>query len=208
MRPATKGIVRYRWLIRRTESAKIRRCGSWPRWGVRRMCANNSRSGAKLLNVSVPETVRESWCQGSTSREYWLYFSDAWPGSNSSHGVTKVDVRMEGRPRTGPRICYPGMLFLQLNFSSDSWVPVDNKNWNTYSKYVRCSNYLCITTFWLRKTPSRGVRVGILLRSRNVDARETSCDRKYVLAAWVRLSSVVFVCRRCITPLSCETGLY
>ena len=38
--------------------------------------------------------------------------------------------------------------------------------------------------------------------------RETSCDRKYVLAAWVRLSSVVFVCRRCITPLSCETGLY
>ena len=147
------------------------------------MCANNSRSGAKLLNISVPETVRESWCQGITSREYWLYFSDAWPGSNSSHGVTKVGVRMERRPRKGPRICYPGMLFLQLNFSSDSWVPVDNKNWNTESKYTFVVLIICVYVLASKDAIKRGVRVGIRVRSRNVDARETSCDRKYVIAA-------------------------
>ena len=84
--------------------------------------------------------------------------------------LTKVDVRMEGRPRTGPRICYPGMLFLQLNFSSDSWVPVDNKNWNTCSKYVRCSNYLCIRSGFERRhqeTSSCGNSASIKKRGRS-----------------------------------------
>ena len=113
-----------------------------------------------------------------------------------------------GKTKNGPPDLLPGHVILAAQLfiltRECPWtIKIGTRAPNTFVVLI-----ICVYVLASKDAIKRRVRVGILLRSRNVDARETSCDRKYVLAAWVRLSSVVFVCRRCITPLSCETGLY
>ena len=85
----------------------------------------------------------------STSREYWSYFSVAWPGRNSGYGVTIGDVRMERRPRTSAWIHYPEVLFLLLDLPCGSWVLVGRRNHeNETSEHVTQN---IRSSFWLLK---------------------------------------------------------
>ena len=137
---------------------------------------------------------------GYTSATHDLEATAATELRKSTSGWREDQERAPGFPT---RACYSCCSTFHLTRECPWTIKIGTRNQNTFVVLI-----ICVYVLASKDAIKRGVRVGILLRSRNVDARETSCDRKYVLAAWVRLSSVVFVCRRCITSLSCETCLH
>ena len=99
----------------------------------------------------------------------------------------------EWAPGFATRACYSCSSTFHLTRECPWTIKIGTCNPNAFVVLI-----ICVYVLASKDANKRGVRVGILLsieergRSRN-QLRETSCDRKYVLAAWVRLSSVVFV---------------
>ena len=82
----------------------------------------------------------------------------------------------ERAPGFATRACYSCSSTFHLTHECPRTIKIGTRNPNAFV-------VLIIYVYVLASKDKRGVRVEILFRSRNVDARETSCDRIYVLAA-------------------------